>query len=174
MEFLVALAEGGKGMIRKLPEFPGLVIPLAFQFLMELAHDQEKVHTNTLLSYSSPSTPFSASFPDAQISLPIAPDLDLFGRQWDKGGGAEDENDEDDNDETNYGMGLQAVDRLASALGGKIFLGVATTALQQAFVSPDWLQRHAGLMAIGRMAEGCKKFLAPEKGKGGQLKALVL
>jgi hypothetical protein len=111
-----------------MPEFPGLVIPLAFQFLMELAHDQDK---------------------------------------WDKGGGAEDENDDDDNDETNYGMGLQAIDRLASALGGKIFLAVATPALQQAFVSPDWLQRHAGLMAVGRMAEGCKKFLAP------QLKSLV-
>jgi hypothetical protein len=111
-----------------MPEFPGLVIPLAFQFLMELAHDQDK---------------------------------------WDKGGGAEDEIDDDDNDETNYGMGLQAIDRLASALGGKIFLAVATPALQQAFVSPDWLQRHAGLMAVGRMAEGCKKFLAP------QLKSLV-
>ena len=39
MEFLIALAEDGKGMVRKLTEFPATVIPLSFTLLLDLDED---------------------------------------------------------------------------------------------------------------------------------------
>ena len=39
MEFLIVLAEDGKGMVRKLAEFPTTVIPLSFVLMMELDED---------------------------------------------------------------------------------------------------------------------------------------
>ncbi len=36
LEFLITLAEAGKGMVRKLKEFPQLVIPIVFGFMLQL------------------------------------------------------------------------------------------------------------------------------------------
>lgn len=41
MEFLLSLAESGKGMVRKHKEFSAQVIPAAFMFLQELEHTEE-------------------------------------------------------------------------------------------------------------------------------------
>ena len=50
MEFLVNLAEQGKGMIRKFKQFPAQVIPVAFQYLLDIEHTEEwdKVKTGSL------------------------------------------------------------------------------------------------------------------------------
>jgi len=39
LEFLVTLAENGKGMVRKLSSFPAQVVPLAFRFLCAFEHE---------------------------------------------------------------------------------------------------------------------------------------
>lgn len=109
MEFLLTLAENGKGMIRKFNEFSQSVIPLAFQFMLEI--DETKT--------------------------------------WNP-----------DNDEQhNFEIGLDAIDRLAISLGGNIFLTVANPIIQQFIISPNWINRHAALMSINQMAEGCRKQL---------------
>ncbi|KAJ3075622.1 hypothetical protein HDU98_007434 [Podochytrium sp. JEL0797] len=63
--------------------------------------------------------------------------------------------DDDDNDE-DYVFGEQAIDRLSIALGGKTMLTIAFTLIPKLLGSPDWKQRHAGLLAVSVMGEGCR------------------
>lgn len=118
MEFLLSLAESGKGMIRKFREFSTRVIPAAFMFLQELSHADD----------------------------------------WEKSIVDEDDEDADDN----FRTGLDAVDRLATALGGRVFLPVASPMITQLLQNSDWKSQHAGLMAVSTMLLGCAKMLKPQ------------
>lgn len=67
--------------------------------------------------------------------------------------------DDDDSDE-NYVYAEQAVDRLALALGGESMLTIAFKIIPTYVSSEDWRQRHAGLMAISVLGEGCSDLMA--------------
>ncbi|CCJ30144.1 unnamed protein product, partial [Pneumocystis jirovecii] len=64
--------------------------------------------------------------------------------------------------EMNHVVGEQAMDRLARKLGGKVLLPVIFQWLPSLISSQDWRQRHASLMAISAIAEGCEKLMKIE------------
>lgn len=76
-----------------------------------------------------------------------------------------DTNDNADQDEfesdTTSTMGESSLDRLAIALGGKQLLPTAMTVLTPMLNSANWMERHAALMAISAMGEGCMKHMMP-------------
>ncbi|KAJ3043950.1 hypothetical protein HK097_001614 [Rhizophlyctis rosea] len=75
-------------------------------------------------------------------------------------------NGEDDDDaDANYMIASQALDRLALALGGKTLLPPAFDAIPRMLGDQAWPQRHAGLMAISAIAEGCAKIMEQELGR---------
>lgn len=63
--------------------------------------------------------------------------------------------DHDESELTNYDVGLEALDRLAIALGGEIVQPVAFSIIPRYLNEGDWKEKHAGLMAISQTAEGC-------------------
>lgn len=76
--------------------------------------------------------------------------------------------EEDDNDE-HFVVAEQSLDRLARSLGGKSFSPVCFNYIPSLLQSPQWTQRHAGLMAISAIGEGCYKTMQPELQKMVQL-----
>jgi hypothetical protein len=56
----------------------------------------------------------------------------------------------------------QATDRLAEALGGKVFLPVALPLIQSSFTNANYIHRHAALNMLSEMALGCLKFMKPK------------
>jgi HEAT repeat protein len=71
---------------------------------------------------------------------------------------------DDDDSEENYVVGEHAMDRLARYLGGKAVLPVSFQFIPQMLASEQWQQRHAALMAISAIGEGCVKIMEPELG----------
>ncbi|QSL64408.1 hypothetical protein MERGE_001709 [Pneumocystis wakefieldiae] len=67
--------------------------------------------------------------------------------------------------ELNHIVGEQAMDRLARKLGGKVLLPIAFQWLPSLISSQNWNQRHASLMAISAIAEGCEKIMKAELGQ---------
>ncbi|MGH0142054.1 UNVERIFIED_CONTAM: hypothetical protein FKN15_075219 [Acipenser sinensis] len=51
--------------------------------------------------------------------------------------------------------GESALDRVACGLGGKIVLPMIKAHIMQMLQNPDWKYRHAGLMALSAIGEGC-------------------
>lgn len=117
LEFLLTLADNGKGMIRKQGEFAQAVIPLAFKFLTELQHTPAWEDPNAVA------------------------------------------HGDDDDGYDNYKMGLEAIERLSDSLGGKIFLSVTIPIIQRASKDSNWNVRHAALVTIAKMANGCAQHL---------------
>uniref|UniRef100_H3B692 Importin-5 n=1 Tax=Latimeria chalumnae TaxID=7897 RepID=H3B692_LATCH len=62
---------------------------------------------------------------------------------------------EDDDFESNAVAGESALDRMACGLGGKIVLPIIKEHIMQMLQNPDWKYRHAGLMALSAIGEGC-------------------
>ncbi|KAJ3138200.1 hypothetical protein HK101_003763, partial [Irineochytrium annulatum] len=67
-------------------------------------------------------------------------------------------NDDDDN-EDDYIIAEQGMDRLSLALGGKSILPVAFNLIPKMLGDENWAKRHAGLMAISVMGEGCNDLM---------------
>uniref|UniRef100_A0A672RNX8 Importin-5-like n=1 Tax=Sinocyclocheilus grahami TaxID=75366 RepID=A0A672RNX8_SINGR len=62
---------------------------------------------------------------------------------------------EDDDFDSNAVAGESALDRIACGLGGKIVLPMIKQHIMQMLQNPDWKYRHAGLMALSAIGEGC-------------------
>uniref|UniRef100_A0A3Q1JCR6 TOG domain-containing protein n=1 Tax=Anabas testudineus TaxID=64144 RepID=A0A3Q1JCR6_ANATE len=62
---------------------------------------------------------------------------------------------EDDDFDSNAVAGESALDRIACGLGGKIILPMIKQHIMQMLQNPDWKYRHAGLMALSAIGEGC-------------------
>ncbi|XP_046887007.1 importin-5 [Hypomesus transpacificus] len=62
---------------------------------------------------------------------------------------------EDDDFDSNAVAGESALDRIACGLGGKIMLPMIKQHIMQMLQNPDWKYRHAGLMALSAIGEGC-------------------
>ena len=65
-------------------------------------------------------------------------------------------------DHDEFNMGLESVDRLAEALGGKIFVPLALPLIREGLSSQDWTHRHASLSMLAEMAHGCMKIMKPK------------
>ncbi|KAK6633230.1 hypothetical protein RUM44_003831 [Polyplax serrata] len=63
---------------------------------------------------------------------------------------------DDDSDSPNI-IAESALDRLACGLGGKTILPVIVENIPNMLANPDWKYRHAALMAISAIGEGCHK-----------------
>lgn len=70
--------------------------------------------------------------------------------------GAETE-DEDAGEMSSYSVGQESLDRLSIALGGNTIVPVASEQLPAYFSSPEWQKRHAALITLAQIAEGCCK-----------------
>ncbi|KAJ3143227.1 hypothetical protein HK100_000026 [Physocladia obscura] len=71
----------------------------------------------------------------------------------------DDLNSEDDDNDEDYVFAEQAIDRLSLALGGKSMLSIAFNLIPKLLISADWQSRHAGLLAISVMGEGCRDVM---------------
>mmetsp|Transcript_8735 Transcript_8735/g.11822 ORF Transcript_8735/g.11822 Transcript_8735/m.11822 type:complete len:1130 (+) Transcript_8735:104-3493(+) len=63
-----------------------------------------------------------------------------------------------------YDVGQEGLDRLAMALGGKTILPLASQVLPGFLQDPDWKKRHAALIALSQIAEGCSKLMVKQLG----------
>ncbi|KAK3677451.1 importin subunit beta-3 [Recurvomyces mirabilis] len=88
--------------------------------------------------------------------------------------GAEDDdasewNGQDDADfdesDSNHVAGEQTMDRLANKLGGAIILPPTFNWLPRMITSGSWKDRHAALMAISAISEGCRELMEGELDK---------
>ncbi|VVC43442.1 Hypothetical protein CINCED_3A008021 [Cinara cedri] len=72
------------------------------------------------------------------------------------------EDDPDDSDQENMNvMAESALDRLACGLGGKTVLPHILSNVSTMLSNPNWKFRHAALMAISAVGEGCHKQMQP-------------
>ncbi|PIA13281.1 ARM repeat-containing protein [Coemansia reversa NRRL 1564] len=76
---------------------------------------------------------------------------------------------EEADNESDDVFGEQTLDRVANALGGKQLLPVAFGFIPQMLESDKWEQRHAALMAISSIGEGCYKLMHGELGRVVQM-----
>lgn len=77
--------------------------------------------------------------------------------EWDNA----DDTDDDDN-ETNAIVAEQGLDRIARYIGGKSVLPMAFQLIPTFLGSPEWQKRHAALMTISAIGEGCHKIMQAE------------
>ena len=68
------------------------------------------------------------------------------------------ESEDDDAGETsNYGVGHECLDRLSISLGGNTIVPVASELFPVFLAAEEWQKRHAALIALAQIAEGCSK-----------------
>lgn len=70
-----------------------------------------------------------------------------------------------DESDSNHVAGEQCMDRLANKLGGAIVLPPTFTWLPRMIGSASWRDRHAALMAISAISEGCQELMEGELDK---------
>uniref|UniRef100_A0A914ZIN3 Importin N-terminal domain-containing protein n=9 Tax=Parascaris univalens TaxID=6257 RepID=A0A914ZIN3_PARUN len=72
------------------------------------------------------------------------------------------DNVEEDSEEENAGIGESSLDRISCSLGGKVvlapFLQIVPRLVQD---SQNWKNRHAGIMGLSTIGEGCKRQMEP-------------
>lgn len=61
------------------------------------------------------------------------------------------------NQSGNYTLALECLDRLVFALDGNVVLEAAADMLPAYLIDPDWKKRHAGLIALAQISQGCSK-----------------
>ncbi|KAF2723421.1 ARM repeat-containing protein [Polychaeton citri CBS 116435] len=77
---------------------------------------------------------------------------------------AQEDLDLDESDQ-NHVAGEQTMDRLANKLGGQIILPPTFEWLPRMITSSSWRDRHAALMAISAISEGCQELMESELDK---------
>ncbi|PVI07059.1 importin subunit beta-3 [Periconia macrospinosa] len=71
----------------------------------------------------------------------------------------------DDESDSNHVAGEQTMDRLANKLGGQTILPPTFNWLPRMMTSSAWRDRHAALMAISAISEGCRDLMIGELDK---------
>jgi HEAT repeat protein len=66
---------------------------------------------------------------------------------------------EGDESDGNHVAGEQCIDRLANKLGGQIILPPTFNWLPRMITSANWRDRHAALMALSAISEGCRDIM---------------
>lgn len=72
---------------------------------------------------------------------------------------AEDEKNEDAGETELFEFGQECLDRIAISIGGKSMLPVAGMAFSTLMASEEWQKRHAALVGLAQIAEGCEKVM---------------
>ncbi|XVF30792.1 hypothetical protein REPUB_Repub16aG0089000 [Reevesia pubescens] len=67
--------------------------------------------------------------------------------------------DEDAGETSNYGVGQECLDRLSISLGGNTVVPVASEVFPVFLAAAEWQKRHAALIALAQIAEGCSKVM---------------
>ena len=75
---------------------------------------------------------------------------------------AEDEKNEDAGETELFEFGQECLDRIAISIGGKSMLPVAGQAFSTLMSSDEWHKRHAALVGLAQIAEGCEKVMKQE------------
>ncbi|CAG8467268.1 7180_t:CDS:10 [Paraglomus occultum] len=156
-------------LAENLPRVFKPALPVVVQFSLNVMKDktledgtrQTALELLLTLSESSPSMMRKAADFCSQvipICLEMMTELDNA-EEWYTTDDLEDESDE------NCVIGEHAMDRLARNLGGKAVLPIAFQYIPNMLGSEKWEQRHAGLMAISAIGEGCVKIMEAELGK---------
>lgn len=70
-----------------------------------------------------------------------------------------------DESDLNHVAGEQCMDRLANKLGGAVLLAPTFQWLPRMMTSSAWRDRHAALMAISAISEGCRDMMEGELDK---------
>ncbi|KAF2737961.1 importin subunit beta-3 [Polyplosphaeria fusca] len=70
-----------------------------------------------------------------------------------------------DESDSNHVAGEQCMDRLANKLGGQVILPPTFNWLPRMMTSSAWRDRHAALMAISAISEGCRELMVGELDK---------
>ncbi|OMP07451.1 phosphoinositide 3-kinase regulatory subunit 4 [Corchorus olitorius] len=70
-----------------------------------------------------------------------------------------DDEDEDAGETSNYGVGQECLDRLSISLGGNTVVPVASELFPVFLADAEWQKRHAALVALAQIAEGCSKVM---------------
>lgn len=73
--------------------------------------------------------------------------------------------DLEDESDSNHVAGEQCMDRLANKLGGQAILQPTFNWLPRMMTSSAWRDRHAALMAISAISEGCRELMTGELDK---------
>lgn len=68
-----------------------------------------------------------------------------------------DNEDEDTGETAYYEVGQECLDRVAISLGGNTIFPVASQLLPSFINDGDWKKRHAALITLAQIAEGCAK-----------------
>ncbi|CAG8588523.1 5786_t:CDS:10, partial [Dentiscutata erythropus] len=159
----IELGENSPRVFR--PVLP-IVMPFAINIMKDKSFEEGTRQTalELLLTLSEASPSMMRKTPDfcsqvIPISLEMMTELDDY-EEW----YTTDDLDDDDNDE-NYVIGEHAMDRLARNIGGKAVLPIAFNYIPSMLGAEKWEQRHAALMAISAIGEGCVKIMEPELGK---------
>ncbi|CAD7695704.1 unnamed protein product [Ostreobium quekettii] len=70
--------------------------------------------------------------------------------------------DEDSGHGERFEVGQECLDRMAMALGGNVVVPVAGSMLNMWIGDQDWKKRHATLICLAQIAEGCAKVMLSE------------
>ncbi|CAI5473246.1 unnamed protein product [Closterium sp. Yama58-4] len=73
---------------------------------------------------------------------------------------AANDEEEDSGETANYEVAQECLDRLAISVGGNTVLPVASQALPAYANDADWKKRHAALVCLAQIAEGCTKVMS--------------
>ncbi|GMT04468.1 hypothetical protein PENTCL1PPCAC_26642 [Pristionchus entomophagus] len=68
---------------------------------------------------------------------------------------------EDMDEEETVAVGESSLDRIACALNGKIIVPIFLQIANQLLQDADWKKRHAGLMGLSTIGEGCQRTMEP-------------
>ncbi|RIB28214.1 armadillo-type protein [Gigaspora rosea] len=163
---IMVFIELGENLPRVFRPVLPIVMPFAINIMKDKTFEEGTRQTalELLLTLSEASPSMMRKTPDfcsqvIPISLEMMTELDDY-EEW----YTTDDLDDDDNDE-NYVIGEHAMDRLARNIGGKAVLPIAFNYIPSMLGSEKWEQRHAALMAISAIGEGCVKIMEPELGK---------
>ncbi|KAF9194751.1 hypothetical protein BGZ49_003131 [Haplosporangium sp. Z 27] len=128
----------------------------ALELLLTLAECSPNMIRKSAPDFTSALVPVAL-----ELMTELGEDDDEINQEWYS---TDDLNDEEQ--EENYVVGEHAMDRLARALGGKALLPISFTYIPQMLApGQKWQSRHAALMAVSAIAEGCAKIMEAELGK---------
>ncbi len=72
-----------------------------------------------------------------------------------------------------YDVGQECLDRIALALGGNTIAPIAQSLFPQLMGDADWRKRHAALICLAQIAEGCVKVMSKNMNSLVQMCLLV-
>ncbi|KAK3832761.1 MAG: importin subunit beta-3 [Linnemannia gamsii] len=157
---LIELAERAPRLFRHIVTTIPILIEMAEEKTLEDQTRQVMLELMVTLAECSPS--WFKRVPDFVTRL-VPVSLEMMTELEDEAEWYMADDQEEEETDTNTVIGEQAIDRLSRALGGKVILPVIFGYIPKMLANEqDWKTRHAGLMAISAMGEGCGRVMEGE------------